>query len=271
MTHTPHVAMTARVLIVDDEPIARRGLRRLLEMRDDITIVGECANGNEALEQIRSQRIDLVFLDMQMPGLDGLGVFRAIGVQAMPCVVFVTAFDEHAIEAFALAATDYIVKPYTPERLAGAVTRALQRIREHRVVSAHEQLLHALGDAQERRVPLSEAPAFATRILVSVGPRSIVVPIADVTVAEADGYYVRVRTVAAQYVVRESLKDLEARLDPSDFFRVHRSALVRISSVRSLERVSHDRIVLVLADGSRVPVSRARRDAVVNALGEIRG
>ena len=265
--------MKARVLIVDDEPIARRGLRRLLEMRDDIIIVGECANGNEAVEQIRNQRIDLVLLDMQMPGLDGLGVIRAIGVQEMPCVVFVTAFDEHAIEAFVVAATDYIVKPYTPERLTDAVHRALRRIREHRVVSAHEQLLRALGDTPERQgnAPLSDAPAFATRILVSIGTRSIVVPIADVNVVEADGYYVRVRTVAAQYVVRESLKHLEARLDPRDFSRVHRSALVRISCVCSLERVSHERIVLVLIDGSRVPVSRARRDAVVEALGEIRG
>ncbi len=266
----------ARGLIVDDEPIARRGLRRLLTERGDIEIIGECANGNDAVRMIRRERPDIVYLDIQMPGLDGFDVVRTIGVNDMPCVIFVTAFDEHALRAFAVAATDYVVKPFSPERLAEATDRALRRIRERRVVAAHEQLLHALGDAPTA-APLrhddAEVPgaSYPTRLLVSVGARSVVVPLHDVSLFEADGYYVTVRAGTARYTLRESLTDLESRVSPLEFLRVHRSAIVRISAVRCLERVEPERLVVVLADGRQVPVSRARRDLVIRTLGSIRG
>lgn len=262
----------ARVLIVDDEPVARRGLRRLLGDREGIEIVGEAADGAAAVELIRRHRPDLVFLDIQMPGLDGFGVVRAVGALAMPCVVFVTAFDAYAIDAFAVAATDYVVKPFTPERLREATDRALLRIREQRVVAAHEQLLRALGD-----VPSSAATGTtreeprAERLLVSVGSRGVVVPLADVNVFEADGYHVRVWTGTQRYTLRESLKELEIRISPAEFIRIHRSALVRISAVRSIERLDGDRLMVVLGDGTELPVSRARRESVIRALGSIRG
>ena len=267
---------SARGLIVDDEPIARRGLRQLLTERGDLEIIGECANGDDAVRMIRRERPDIVYLDIQMPGLDGFDVLRTIGVNDMPCVVFVTAFDEHALRAFAVAATDYVVKPFSPERLAEATDRALRRIRERRVVAAHEQLLHALGDAPASS-PLrhddAEVPgaSYATRLLVSVGARSVVVPLHDVNLFEADGYYVTVRTGTAQYTLRESLTDLESRVSPLEFLRVHRSAIVRISAVKCLERVEPERLVVVLADGRQIPVSRGRRDLVIRTLGSIRG
>ena len=264
------------MLIVDDEPIARRGLRQLLTGLSNLDIVGECENGKAAVIAIRSERPDIVYLDIQMPGLDGFGVIRTIGVNAMPCVVFVTAFDEHAISAFAVAATDYVVKPFSPERLYEATDRALRRIREQRVVAAHEQLLHALGDAPSHPAPRhddtdSPSVTYATRLLVSVGARSDVVPLEEVTLVEADGYCVRVHTGAARYTLRESLKDLERRVNPLEFVRVHRSAIVRISAVRGLERIDQERLMVVLADGTRIPVSRTRRDAVIRILGSIRG
>lgn len=265
-----------RVLLVDDEPIARRGMRKLLEERDTLEIVGECENGEEAVEAIRLDRPDLVYLDIQMPGLDGFGVVRMIGAHAMPCVVFVTAYDEYALDAFAVAATDYIMKPFSPERFFEATDRALKRIREQRVISAHEQLLHALGDAPLPESSQQEdirniAPEYATRLLVSVGAKSVVVPLSDVSLIEADGYYVRVTANTARLTLRESLRDLENRINPQEFVRVHRSAIVRISAVRSVERVDHERLLVVLADGTRVPVSRARREAVIRTLGSIRG
>lgn len=277
MSHVPVLPpWPVRALIVDDEPIARRGLRQLLTEQGNVDVVAECENGEDAVQAIRRERPDLVYLDIQMPGLDGFGVVRTIGANDMPCMVFVTAFDDCAINAFAVAATDYVVKPFSPERLAEATTRALGRIREKRVVAAHEQLLHALGDAStaawsERMGPGATGAPYATRLLVSVGTRSVVVPLDDVSLIEADGYHVRVRAGATRYTLRESLKELESRVNPLDFLRVHRSAIVRISAVRCLERIAHERLVVVLADGTRISVGRARRDAVIRTLGSVRG
>ncbi len=265
------MTMRARVLIVDDEPIARRGLRLLLGRLESLEIIGECTNGIEAVDAIRRERPDLVFLDVQMPGLDGFGVVRAIGASEMPCVVFVTAFDEYALDAFAVAATDYVVKPFSPERLSEATGRALLRIRGQRVVAAHEQLLRALSGTAASPVAAASAEPWPARLLVSVGKRSVVVPLPDVSVFEADGYSVRIHAGAARYTLRKSLGEIERRLDPREFIRVHRNAIVRISEVRSMERPDAERLVLVLADGARIPVSRARRDAVLSTLGSIRG
>ncbi len=264
-----------RALIVDDEPVARRGIRQLLAEHHDIEIVGECDNGEAAVQAIRRDNPDIVYLDIQMPGVDGFGVIRTIGAQAMPCVIFVTAFDEHALAAFAVAATDYIVKPFSAERFHEATYRALERIRDRRVVAAHEQLLDALGDGPRKELRAGSAPSraenYATRLLVSAGTRSVVVPLKDVTLFEADGYYVRVSASNARHTLRESLKELELRLDPSEFLRVHRSAIVRISSVRGLERTDSERLMVVLYDGARIPVSRTRREDVIRTLGNIRG
>ncbi len=263
------MTIRARVLIVDDEPIARRGVRRLLEARDNVEVIGECGNGTAAVEFIARERPDLVFLDIQMPGLDGFGVIRAIGAHDMPSVVFVTAFDEYALEAFAVAATDYVMKPFSPERLNEATDRALLRLREQRVVAAHEQLLRTLGELPSASVSAGEP--WAARILVSVGARSIVVPLSDVNVFEADGYHVRVWAGAARYTLRETLKELESRVSPDEFIRIHRSAIVRIGAVRGIVRTDTDALILELRDGAKLPVSRARRDGVIRKLGSIRG
>jgi two-component system LytT family response regulator len=264
------VTHVVRTLIVDDEPIARRGVRQLLAARPMIEVVGECANGAEAVAAIRREPIDLVFLDIQMPGLDGFGVIRTIGARDMPCVVFATAFDEHAIDAFAVAATDYVVKPFSPERLLEATDRALARIREHRVMLAHEQLLQVLGAPAQHATPLNDE-SYASRLLVSVGARSVVVPLEEVPLIEADGYYVRVTTATTKYTLRESLRELEQRLDPLHFIRVHRSAIVRIAAVSGVERIDSDRVALILSNGVKIPVSRTRREGVIRKLGSIRG
>ena len=266
-----------RAIIVDDEPIARRGLLSYLESRSDIETIAECRNGKEAVATIRKERPDLVLLDVQMPGLDGLGVVRSIGANAMPCVVFITAFDEFAVRAFELAAVDYVVKPYTIERLSVAIDRALARIRERRVTIAHERLLEALG---ERAGPGPKLPSaehgsaknsYAERLVVSIGSRSVVIPIAEVTLLQADGYHVVVFAASGRYVLRESLQTLEERLDPTQFQRAHRSTIVRVGAVRSVERERADQIVLQMADGTRVPVSRTRRAAMMKGLNGIHG
>jgi two-component system, LytTR family, response regulator len=273
---TPPVARS-RVLIVDDEPVARRGLRSLLKRRHEFEVIGECSNGHAAVAAIGKERPDLVLLDVQMPGLDGFGVIRSVGVGAMPCVIFTTAFDEFALRAFEVAAIDYVVKPFSASRLSDALDRALQRLHEHRVTIAHERLLEVLGDAITPAVAASTAAArtsssgHATRLLVSVGEKRIVVPLSDVTLFQADGYHIRVWAGESRYTLRGSLQDLEARLDPSEFLRVHRSAIVRTASVRAVERDGQERILFVMADSTRIPVSRGRREMVIETLGSIRG
>jgi two-component system LytT family response regulator len=266
-----------RTIIVDDEPIARRGLVSFLKTRADIQLVAECRNGREAVTAIRRDCPDLVLLDVQMPGLGGLGVVRAIGAAEMPCVVFITAYDQFAVRAFEVAAVDYVVKPYTVARLSLAIDRALGRLREQRVTLAHEHLLQALGDGPtigqtsvQTKARASRAP-YAERLIVSVGARSAIVPLEDVTVLRADGYHVVVHTANDRYLLRESLQTLEERLDPAEFKRVHRSTIVRVAAVRSVERSKPDQLYLQMTDGTRIPVSRSRRASVMKGLNGIHG
>jgi two-component system LytT family response regulator len=271
------VVSVVRTIIVDDEPIARRGLRSFLQARSDVETVAECRNGKEAVAAIRKEHPDLVLLDVQMPGLDGLGVVRTVGADEMPCVVFITAFDEFAVRAFELAAVDYVVKPFTVDRLSVAIDRAIARIRERRVTSAHERLLEALGEraGSSRTLRITEREpvhgSYAERLVVSIGSRSVVIPIAEVTLLQADGYHVVVFAASGRYVLRESLHTLEERLDPADFQRAHRSTIVRVSAVRSVEREGTDQIVLQMSDGTRVRVSRSWRAAIMKGLNGIHG
>lgn len=272
-----------RILVVDDEPVARRGVRSVLESRPGV-VVRECRNGVEAVEAIRWTHPDVVVLDVQMPGLDGFGVIRAVGVERMPSVIFVTAYDEHALRAFEVAAVDYVVKPYTDGRLLRALDRALVRRSERRAAEVQKQLLTLLrvssaesspgapSSAAHSPVPTATAgPEYLSRLLVSVGTRSVVVPVESVTWIRADDYYASVFASGTAYLIRESLAELERRLDPRDFLRVHRSAIVRLAVVRSLDRPPNGQMALVLDDGTRVPVSRSRREAVMRGLGELRG
>jgi two-component system LytT family response regulator len=277
---------TIRVLVVDDEPAARRGVRNVLDGWSTGVVVEECRNGGEAVRAIPAFDPHVVLLDVQMPGLDGFDVIREVGPERMPAVVFVTAYDEHALRAFDVAAVDYVVKPFTDERLRQAMDRALKRRSERRAAEVQRQLLALLEGAGDRvageRSPMAEAktstrasdtpaPDYLTRLLVSMGTKSVVVPVSTVSWIRADDYYASVFAGGAAYVIRESLAELERRLDPREFMRVHRSAIVRLTVVRSLERPANGRHHLVLHDGTRVPVSRSRYTAVSRALGDLRG
>jgi two-component system LytT family response regulator len=275
-----------RVLVVDDEPAARRGVRNVLDGWSADVVIEECRNGDEAVRAIPAFEPHVVLLDVQMPGLDGFGVIREVGPERMPAVVFVTAYDEHALRAFDVAAVDYVVKPFTDERLRLAMERALERRSERRAAEVQKQLVALLEGAVPRHSPQGLAPpggtrvpapppveraGYLTRLLVTVGTRSEVVPVSSVTWIRADDYYASVFADGRAFVIRESLAELERRLDPREFMRVHRSAIVRLSLVRALERPASGRCGLVLRDGTRVPVSRARQAAVARALGDLRG
>ena len=269
-----------RALIVDDEPLARRGIRQLLETCDDVTVVGECRNGRDALAALDALSPDLVFLDVQMPELDGFEVLRARGAARMPYVVFVTAYDEFAVKAFETHALDYLVKPVNDARFATALERVRERMRfaEAVVLSRRigdllaAQARHGGGRdtgtsqpaADEGGPPGPVAPV--RRLVVPTSTGDLVLDVDEIDWIQAEDYYAAVHARGRRHLIRESLASLEQRLDPHRFARVHRSAIVRLDRVRELRVAGGGESVLVLRDGTRVPVSRRRREQISSLI-----
>ena len=252
-----------RVLVADDEPLARGVVRSLLGGYADVELVGESRSGTETLGAIRRLAPDLVFLDVQMPDLDGFGVLQALRGECAPAVIFVTAFDEFAVRAFEEAALDYLVKPFTDERFH----RAMARSRRHVSSGDSRALARSLDALLDRLGGARTARPFLQRVLASTGGRAVSVRMSDVVWIEADDYYARLHTGRASHLVRQSLAALEGELDPSAFVRVHRAAIVNIECVRELVRAPRGQVYVVLSDGSRIVVSERRRDTVLSRLG----
>ncbi|NOK09096.1 LytR/AlgR family response regulator transcription factor [Corallococcus exercitus] len=256
-----------RVLLVDDEPLARKGLRQALARHPDAVVCGECRDGREAVEAIRAQRPHLVLLDVQMPELDGFGVLREVGAEHMPAVIFVTAFDTFAVKAFTVHAVDYLVKPFDDARFDEALARARQRLRAGEAAELGRRLADLLADAGAAPRPVEP---LADRLLVRVGLRSVLVPVADIEWIEADDYCVTLHADGKAHVLRESLAALEARLDPERFVRIHRSAIVNVECIQEVHRPSPTEQVVVLRSGQRLRVSRSRREHLERRLGRAR-
>jgi two-component system LytT family response regulator len=230
-----------RSLIVDDEPLARRGIRQLLAREPDVVVVGECRDGKAALDALEALAPDLVFLDVQMPELDAFGVIRERGVDRMPIVVFVTAYDAFAVKAFEAQALDYLVKPLVAARFAAAMARVRERVR--------------VGDIVGQSARLGA-------LVVGTPSGSLVVPATEIDWIEAEDYYSRVHAGGTHRLIRESLASLWRRLGKTQFVRVHRGALVRLDRIREIRALADGRTVAVLRDGTTVSVSRRRRAAL---------
>lgn len=253
-----------RALIVDDEPLARRGIRQLLEREPDVTVVGEARNGREALRALRTLDPELVFLDVQMPEVDGFGVLRAVGPERMPPVIFVTAYDAFAVRAFDAHAIDYLVKPLREARFAEAVQRVRERLRSADAVTLSRQLSALLATTADARL----APQATTgrRIVVPTSTGELVLEAEEIDWIEADDYYAAVHTRGRRHLIRESLSSLETRLDAARFVRVHRSAIVNLDRVREYRADAPGECAVLLRDGTRIAVSRRRREQVVELL-----
>jgi two-component system LytT family response regulator len=236
-------------LVVDDEPLSRRALRQLLARHADVEVLGECADGVEAREALARCTPDVVFLDVQMPGLSGLDVARERGDRATPLIVFVTAFDHFAVPAFETEAVDYVTKPVAEERFDSALARVRSRLR--------------LIEAARRE---SIVEPTLERLTVRVGERELLVPIDQIDLIEADDVYAAVHAGGRRHLVRMSLDALESRLDGRRFLRVHRSYIVPIDRVRAVRRPAGRPRMLVLASGALVPVSRRRWSSVDESL-----
>ena len=244
-----------RVLIVDDEPLAREGLRAELLSDPDIEVAAECANGRDAVAAIREHSPDLVFLDVQMPVLDGFSVVEAVGVEQMPVVIFVTAYDEYALRAFEAHALDYLLKPVNGERLRAALNRAKELLSLKKATGLNQQLSDLLRELKAGR----EGERYLERIPVKTKERIIFIEADDIDWVESEDNYVRLHRKGEAHLVREALSNLEGRLDPSKFLRIRRSALVNVRRIKELRPLFNGEYVVVLQDGTRLRSSRRYR------------
>ena len=245
---------TLRALIVDDEALARERLRALLESDGGVAIVGEAASGTQAVERVRELRPDLVLLDVQMPGLDGFGVLRALDSEPLPAVIFVTAHDEHAIRAFDVEAVDYVLKPVTASRLRDA----LRRVRDRRATSDAAALSRTLSEALGRM----QSGAAEKRLALRDGDRVTFVDLSAIDRVDAEGDYARVRTGARSHLIRETLTSIEQRLPANAFVRIHRSVIVAVDRIRAIEPWTKGDYVVTLTDGTRLTTGRTYRERV---------
>jgi len=246
-----------RTIVVDDEPLARQTLRLLLAREEDFTIVAECGHGAEGIDAIRRESPDVLFLDVQMPEVDGFEVLRRLGPGTVPVVIFVTAFDRYALQAFEHHALDYLLKPFSDERFSLVIGRTRARLRERRFASMAGQLSKLLlATAPERR-----------QLVVRDGGRTLVVPHADIVWIEAEDYCARIHLRGRTLLVRESLRALADSLAPAEFVRVHRSAIANVACIRTMEPVASGDQRLTLDDGTVLKVSRTHRAEVVTAVG----
>jgi two-component system, LytTR family, response regulator len=263
--------MTIRTILVDDEPLAIQGLELRLAVHDDVEIIAKCQNGREAISAIKTNKPDLVFLDIQMPGFDGFSVVQGLMDVEPPLFVFVTAYSDHALRAFEAQAVDYLMKPVEEARLADTLDRVRQRLAEKSSVGEAEKLKEVLAEvAPEAAADMADGGAgdqvAASRFekMINIKDRGQIfrVDVDTIELIEAAGDYMVIKTGDNSLVLRETMKDLEKRLDPRRFQRVHRSTIVNLDLVKQVKPHTNGECFLVLNSGSSVKVSRSYRDVV---------
>jgi two-component system LytT family response regulator len=254
--------MRFRVLVADDEPLARSMVATLVRDDSEVESVVECDDARSVRDMIASQRPDIVFLDIEMPDATGLDLAGELSEEG-PVIVFVTAFSRYAARAFEVNASDYVLKPFSDQRFVDALERAKRRVRQRRLGDLATELATLSSELQPGDSKSSKS-SYLKRLSFKQEDRSIVLKTSDVVWIEAEDYYVRIHSKRGRHLVRASLASLEARLDPNEFLRVHRAAIVNVDEVREVQEEGG--LALVLSDGSEVPVSRAKRSSVQSAL-----
>lgn len=250
-----------RVVIVDDEPIAREGVRRQLHDYSSVEIVAECANGLEAVDAIRELSPDLAFLDVQMPGMDGFEVLQAVGLKEMPAVVFVTAHDKYALQAFEVNAVDYLLKPFDKERFQKAFDRARAKLQMQNVASINEQLQTLLENLRPHQ-------KYLERLVVKSRGRIFFLPVSEVDWMESADNYVCLHSGRESHLIRETLSGLEGRLHPEEFVRLRHSAIINIKRIKELRPLFKGEYEVVLQNGTKLTSSRRYRAKLASLLGE---
>jgi two-component system LytT family response regulator len=273
--------MPVHVLLADDEPMANRRLLRFLRAEPDVEVVAECGSGAEAVEALRTRRVDLALLDVQMPALDGFGVIEQVGPERMPPVIFVTAYDAHALKAFEVHALDYLLKPVTARRFREAFARAREHLeRESAATMAgrlRALLAQVLRDDAPRRgaaaappvavVPVAARPRGTDRLPIKADGRVFVVRASEIDWFEASGSHVRVHMGKASHLIRATVSALEASLDPARFARIHRGTIVNLDRIKELQPWLAGDFLVLLKDGTQLKLSRTFRDQLQARLG----
>ena len=265
-----------RAVIVDDEPLARAGMRRLMEDVADITVVGEATNGAEAVEVVRRLKPDLLLLDIQMPEMNGFEVLHSLDDGDFGAVIFITAYDTFAVRAFEVQALDYIMKPFDDERFFAVIERARQHLRTGRddaltrrlasLLDTYEKRAAATPDGDEQETGHATRGGFISRVMVKESGRVFFQPVEGIDWIESADYYSRLHVGESKHLIRESMSSLEEQLDPRHFVRIHRTAIVNVERVRELRLDYANRHVVVLAGGTRLPLSRTRKETLERVM-----
>jgi len=248
--------MTLRTVIVDDEQLGRELLRILLADHTEIQIVAECKNGQEAIDYLRSEPVDLLFLDVQMPKIGGFDVVERVGLQHLPPTVFVTAYQEHAVRAFDVHAIDYLTKPVQAERLQTALERVREKIDAKAALLTHSQLTYALNGLRDTN---EEPKEYPSRFLVKDGAKEILLPVEKIEWIEAAEYYSCLHSNGRRFMLRETISDLSKRLDPGQFIRIHRSSIVNLNQISEIYREGQREGSVILLDGQKLRMSKTGR------------
>ena len=255
--------MTIRAAIVDDEPLARRRIRNLLMEASDVEVIAECANGKDAIESLEASPPDLLFLDIQMPEIDGFDVLQAIGVGRVPAVIFVTAYDQFALRAFEAHALDYLLKPFDDERFGAALQRARERIRQQQGGDLDRRLQALLENVRGDH-------GYLRRLVVPSGHRNVFVRTEHIDWIEAERNYIRLHVGGRAYLLRENLSHIVSALDPKTFCRIHRSIIVNIDRIQAVESLFRGEYLVVLHDGTKLTSGRSYRPNLHAIMGKER-
>lgn len=263
--------MKIRTLIVDDEALARQLIRSLITEDRDIKIVGECAEGWEAIAAVKTFQPDLMFLDIQMPALSGFDVLEKIEPEQMPYVIFITAYDQYAVKAFEIHALDYILKPFEKERFFESINRAKAIIRQKGLSELTDKIIRMVRSVPGVHEPETpgksrEETSFLQQVMIRQGGRLFAVAAADIVWLEAANQYVRIHTLSGSHLVSRSLNALEKQLDPQKFFRIHRSAIAHVAFIKEVRTARNGSCSVLLATGDTLKLSRGRRGILTDLL-----
>ena len=261
------ISQMIRTVIVDDEPAARAAIRSLVSQDPEITVIGEATDGAAALRTIQKDAPELLFLDVQMPGFDGLTVLRSLEHPENLVVVFVTAYDEYALQAFDVHAVDYLLKPFDDARFRRALGRAKQEVRQRRLGVASDRLVNLLDSLSTRDGREAPQGKHLKRLAIKSGGRVSIVPVLDIDWIEAKGDYMRLHAGKSSHLLRETMQRLEEELDPVRFVRIHRSTIVNIDRVKELHPFFKGEYVVQLQDGTQLKLSRGYKEKLETALG----
>lgn len=268
MNDTVGMATRIRTLIVDDEAAARRSIWLLLQNDPEIQVVGQSASGADAIADIEQLAPDLVFLDVQMPGANGFEVLAQAQIARLPVIVFVTAYDEYAVRAFEIHAADYLLKPFSDARFAEAVQQAKRRVGNREVELLSRRLLQLLADRNTRATGAGTEADYVQEIVVRSEGRVTFLDAATIDWVEAQDDYLVLHAGSQRYTVRSTMKAMERRLNPRQFFRTHRSTIVNLRSIKELQQYFHGDLLVILRDGTQLKLSRRRRGKLAELLGQ---